>query len=43
VDDGRLGVIDFGFMLELDDTLWELFRKMDRAQTTGRREDRVSR
>src|SRR5262245_63490296 len=26
--DGRLGVIDFGFMLELDDTLWELFRKM---------------
>src|SRR3954463_16811885 len=29
MDDGRLGVIDFGFMLELDDTLWELFRKMD--------------
>jgi len=40
MDDGRLGVIDFGFMLELDDTLWELFRKMDRGLTTGRREDR---
>jgi aarF domain-containing kinase len=40
--DGRLGVIDFGCMLELDDTLWELFRKMDRPLTTGRREDRIS-
>lgn len=42
MDDGRLGVIDFGFMLELDDTLWELFRKMDRPLTTGRREDRIA-
>jgi predicted unusual protein kinase regulating ubiquinone biosynthesis (AarF/ABC1/UbiB family) len=42
MDDGRLGVIDFGFMLELDDTLWELFRTMDRALTTGRRDDRVA-
>jgi predicted unusual protein kinase regulating ubiquinone biosynthesis (AarF/ABC1/UbiB family) len=41
MDDGRLGVIDFGFMIELDDTLWELFRKMDRPMTTGRREDRI--
>ena len=42
MDDGRLGVIDFGFMLEFDDTLWELFRKMDRPLTTGKREDRVA-
>ena len=42
MDDGRLGVVDFGFMLELDDTLWELFRKMDRPLTTGRREDRIA-
>ncbi|MGB7156659.1 MAG: AarF/ABC1/UbiB kinase family protein [Tepidisphaeraceae bacterium] len=41
MEDGRLGVIDFGCMVELDDTLWELFRKMDRAMTTGRREDIV--
>src|SRR5439155_18516276 len=40
--DGRLGVIDFGCMLELDDTLWELFRKMDRPLTTGRKEDRIA-
>lgn len=40
MEDGRLGVIDFGFMLNLDDTLWELFRKMDRALTTGEREER---
>jgi predicted unusual protein kinase regulating ubiquinone biosynthesis (AarF/ABC1/UbiB family) len=40
MNDGRLGVIDFGLMLPLDDELWELFRKMDRALTTGRREDR---
>jgi predicted unusual protein kinase regulating ubiquinone biosynthesis (AarF/ABC1/UbiB family) len=39
MDDGRLGVIDFGFMLPIDDTLWDLFRKMDRPLTTGRRED----
>ena len=40
--DGRLGVIDFGCMIELDDTLWELFRKMDRPLTTGLREDRIA-
>jgi aarF domain-containing kinase len=40
--DGRLGVIDFGFMLELDDTLWELFRRMDRPLTTGRRDERIA-
>ncbi len=42
MDDGQLGVIDFGSMVELDDTLWDLFRKMDRALTTGRREDRIA-
>jgi predicted unusual protein kinase regulating ubiquinone biosynthesis (AarF/ABC1/UbiB family) len=42
MDDGRLGVIDFGFLLELDDTLWDLMRKMDRPLTTGRRDDRVA-
>lgn len=42
MDDGRLGVIDFGFMLQLDDTLWELFRKMDRPLTTGRRDERMA-
>jgi aarF domain-containing kinase len=42
MDDGRLGVIDFGCMLELDDTMWELFRKMDRPLTTGKPEDRVA-
>jgi predicted unusual protein kinase regulating ubiquinone biosynthesis (AarF/ABC1/UbiB family) len=42
MDDGRLGVIDFGFVIELDDPLWELFRRMDRALTTGRREDRIA-
>jgi predicted unusual protein kinase regulating ubiquinone biosynthesis (AarF/ABC1/UbiB family) len=42
MEDGRLGLLDFGFMLELDETLWELFRKIDRALTTGRREDRLA-
>ena len=36
LDGGRLGLIDFGFLLELDDTLWDLMRKMDRPLTTGR-------
>lgn len=40
-DDGRLGLIDFGCMMELDDELWELFRKMDRALTTGDRTERI--
>jgi len=42
MDDGRLGVIDFGCMLELDDTLWDLMRKIDRPITTGNREDRIA-
>ena len=42
IEDGRLGVIDFGFTVELDDGLWELFRKMDKAFTTGDRGDRLA-
>jgi predicted unusual protein kinase regulating ubiquinone biosynthesis (AarF/ABC1/UbiB family) len=42
LDDGRLGLIDFGFVLEVDDALWEHLRQLDRAQTTGRREDRIA-
>jgi predicted unusual protein kinase regulating ubiquinone biosynthesis (AarF/ABC1/UbiB family) len=42
LDDGRLGLIDFGFMLELDDTLWDLMRNMDRPLTTGRRDERIA-
>jgi hypothetical protein len=37
-----LAVIDFGMMLELDETLWELFRLMDRPLTTGNRDDRIA-
>lgn len=42
MDDGKLGVIDFGFMLPLTDDIWELMHHMDRALTTGRREDRIA-
>jgi aarF domain-containing kinase len=40
--DGRLGVIDFGFALSVDDDLWTWLRKIDRALTTGLREDRLA-
>src|SRR3954452_20007313 len=42
MEDGRLGIVDFGFMLELDDTVWDLLRKMDRPLTTGRRDERIA-
>jgi aarF domain-containing kinase len=42
LSDGRLGVIDFGYMVELDDTLWRLMEIIDKAITTGRREDRIA-
>jgi len=42
MEDGRLGVIDFGCMIDIDDALWDSFRKNDRPMTTGRREDRVA-
>jgi aarF domain-containing kinase len=41
LDDGRLGLLDFGFVLELDDTMWDHFRQIDRPQTTGRIADRL--
>jgi aarF domain-containing kinase len=41
LDDGRLGLIDFGCMVHLEDEDWDLFRIVDRALTTGRREDRI--
>jgi predicted unusual protein kinase regulating ubiquinone biosynthesis (AarF/ABC1/UbiB family) len=40
LDDGRIGLIDFGMILSLNDALWEEFRFMDKALTTGDREDR---
>jgi aarF domain-containing kinase len=42
LDGGRLGVIDFGLVIPLAGEEWELYRKMDRALTTGRREDRIA-
>jgi aarF domain-containing kinase len=42
MDDGRLGLIDFGFVLAHTDEEWALIRRMDRALTTGLREDRVA-
>jgi predicted unusual protein kinase regulating ubiquinone biosynthesis (AarF/ABC1/UbiB family) len=42
LDDGRVGLLDFGMMLPLDDELWEEFRFMDRAMTTGDRDDRIA-
>jgi predicted unusual protein kinase regulating ubiquinone biosynthesis (AarF/ABC1/UbiB family) len=42
MDDGRLGVIDFGLILEMDDTLWKFMRKVDRPLTTGERDQRVA-
>jgi predicted unusual protein kinase regulating ubiquinone biosynthesis (AarF/ABC1/UbiB family) len=42
LDDGRLGVIDFGFVVAHGDDEWRLMRTIDRAMTTGRREDRTA-
>ncbi|MEX2318045.1 MAG: AarF/ABC1/UbiB kinase family protein [Pirellulales bacterium] len=41
LEDGRLGVIDFGYVTPLSDEIWELFRKMDRPLTTGRQDERI--
>ena len=40
--DGRLGLIDFGCVVEFDDIVWDLLRKMDRPLTTGRRDERLA-
>ena len=35
-------MIDFGFMLPIDDELWTLLQGIARAFATGRREDRIA-
>jgi predicted unusual protein kinase regulating ubiquinone biosynthesis (AarF/ABC1/UbiB family) len=40
--DGRLGLLDFGAVIQFSDEEWELMRAADRPLTTGRREDRLS-
>ncbi|MCF7763788.1 MAG: AarF/ABC1/UbiB kinase family protein [Verrucomicrobia bacterium] len=40
--DGRLGMIDFGFVVALEDELWRLCQRLDRGLTTGSREDRAA-
>jgi predicted unusual protein kinase regulating ubiquinone biosynthesis (AarF/ABC1/UbiB family) len=42
MDDGRLGVIDFGFVMPVDDELWSWLRQTDRALTTGERTERLA-
>src|SRR5262249_10444274 len=37
--DGRLGLLDFGFVRRISDAEWELYRRFDRPLTTGRRDD----
>src|SRR6185295_11320471 len=39
--DGRLGLLDFGFVLPLEGEEWEWMRRIDRPLTTGRQEDRI--
>jgi len=39
LDDGRLGIIDFGFVVAHGDEEWRIIHTMDRAMTTGRHED----
>jgi predicted unusual protein kinase regulating ubiquinone biosynthesis (AarF/ABC1/UbiB family) len=40
--DGRVGVLDFGFMLPIEGEEWELYRKMDRPLTTGNQAERIA-
>lgn len=42
MDDGRVGLIDFGSIMPIEGEEWEFARKMDRALTTGRLEDRIA-
>jgi aarF domain-containing kinase len=42
MDDGRMGLIDFGNVVRADDELWEFLRIMDRPLTTGKKEDRIA-
>jgi predicted unusual protein kinase regulating ubiquinone biosynthesis (AarF/ABC1/UbiB family) len=41
LEDGRLGLLDFGCMVEHTAEEWELMRLSDRPLTTGRREERL--
>lgn len=41
-DDGRIGLIDFGYIMPLEGELWDLFQMLDRPLTTGLREDRIA-
>lgn len=40
-EDGRVGVVDFGYVAPITDDLWELFRIIDRPLTTGREDERI--
>jgi predicted unusual protein kinase regulating ubiquinone biosynthesis (AarF/ABC1/UbiB family) len=42
MQDGRLGLLDFGFVLPLEGEEWDLMRKIDRPVTTGCQEDRIA-
>jgi predicted unusual protein kinase regulating ubiquinone biosynthesis (AarF/ABC1/UbiB family) len=41
-DDGRLGVVDFGFVAPIADDLWEVFRKMEHPFTAGNQQERIN-
>lgn len=41
LDDGRLGIIDFGMIIPLEGDEWKRYRKLDRPMTTGLIEDRI--
>jgi predicted unusual protein kinase regulating ubiquinone biosynthesis (AarF/ABC1/UbiB family) len=40
--DGRVGLLDFGFMVSIDGEEWDLYRKMDRPLTTGNQAERIA-
>jgi predicted unusual protein kinase regulating ubiquinone biosynthesis (AarF/ABC1/UbiB family) len=40
--DGRVGVLDFGFMVSIDGEEWDLYRRMDRPLTTGSQAERIA-
>ena len=40
--DGRVGVLDFGFMISIDGEEWDLYRRMDRPLTTGNQAERIA-
>ena len=41
MEEGRVGMLDFGFIMPIEGEEGELFRRMDRALTRGRLEDRL--